>query len=265
MAGIDHTCIYFHNGQLMKDVSHCDWLETTDKNNDTELTPINEVYLLPFEVSRDGVFIKDDFGHTFSGLTAEFAYDWFHRNKIVNAIKRRKAHKDLKTEGFYELSEKYPDAADYIVRFLKSSEDIDILVYESKDFNVTYYRTKSDNYVVLGGYGHYANPYTHFYHRGYGDQFERKMACECYQWLMEDVFEEVIETVYHWYTLCDKINLTDKLMDEIVKEFQSLFNYKSYWNMTPEERTNRRRTLDYDPESIFSETITYKTKDEVPN
>ena len=25
MASIDHTCIHFHNGMLMKETDHCDW------------------------------------------------------------------------------------------------------------------------------------------------------------------------------------------------------------------------------------------------
>ena len=37
-----------------------------------------------------------------------------------------------------------------------------------------------ESYVLLGGYGHWRNPYTHFFHRGYGEVFERQMGKECY-------------------------------------------------------------------------------------
>lgn len=48
-----------------------------------------------------------------------------------------------------------------------------------------------NHYVWLGGYGHNGNPYTHFIHRGYGKDFEKKMLKECYSWLMEDVLEDI--------------------------------------------------------------------------
>lgn len=31
MASIDHTCIYFHNGMLMKEISHCE-VKSLEKN-----------------------------------------------------------------------------------------------------------------------------------------------------------------------------------------------------------------------------------------
>ena len=54
MASIDHTCIYFHNGMLMKEIDHCDWIErdTAWETSDGKIHTTNAVCLLnkPFVI-----------------------------------------------------------------------------------------------------------------------------------------------------------------------------------------------------------------------
>jgi hypothetical protein len=66
-----------------------------------------------------------------------------------------------------------------------------------KESYVSFYRDKitNDTYIVLGGYGHHANVYAHFMHRGYGKEFERKMAQEAFDWCSRDVLRCVADYI----------------------------------------------------------------------
>jgi hypothetical protein len=48
---------------------------------------------------------------------------------------------------------------------------------------------------VIGGYGHWKNVYCHFMARGYGDEFEEKMAAEAYKWACEKVLVDISESI----------------------------------------------------------------------
>ena len=130
----------------------------------------------------------------------------------------------------YESEIKWQDEremCDYIARYIWD-ERYEITVYESNSFNVIYYLDfkKNENYVILGGYGHYINPYTHFYKRGLPEEIERMLMSECYEWLMEDVIKDC----------CEALAEDIWSVDALVRDYQKDFGYKSWYDMTEEER-----------------------------
>lgn len=131
----------------------------------------------------------------------------------------------------YESDDKWQDEeemCDYTARYVWADR-YELTVYESDNFNVIYFLDfeKNENYVILGGYGHYVNPYTHFYGRGLPEEVERMLMSECYEWLMEDIIKDCVEALAaesFWYG------------DEFVRDYQKDFGYKSWYNMTEEEQ-----------------------------
>ena len=89
---------------------------------------------------------------------------------------------------------------DYKDRFYylnNENAEIVAMCNDTQSFCVTFYYAKDTKnaYITFGGYGHNLNPYLHFYSRGYGKEFERKMCNECYKWLMETVLPECLSGV----------------------------------------------------------------------
>lgn len=103
------------------------------------------------------------------------------------------------------------------------SDDVFVWVLHKPTYNVSLYMDGSDVYVLLGGYGHYDNPYTHFMDRGFGEEFELEILAECYSWLCENV-------------LPDKILGASRYDDE--KSYNKALYYTSYWDLPNEQRTN---------------------------
>lgn len=194
MGGIDHTIICFHNAKLMKSL--------TKKVGD------DYIDLIPFDYNRDAKLIDFKFDKRVRDLS--IAVNEGEIKKVENCLS-------------YGLSE---DDFEYYSRYMK--DNLNIFTYESKNFNVIFYITDEDQYVMLGGYGHYLNPYTHFYDRGYGEGFERKMGKECYEWLMEDVLNDIIS----------RTGIKYEENYDLIKSIRNKCNYKTYWEMTPEEREN---------------------------
>ena len=108
------------------------------------------------------------------------------------------------------------------------------ILTQPEDYNVTFYMNGDESYVLLGGYGHWRNPYTHFFHRGYGEVFERQMGKECYEWLCEDVLSDLVgnESDEAYLRRCHRLR------------------FKRYWDMNEEERAVYLNTklIDYDEE-----------------
>lgn len=106
---------------------------------------------------------------------------------------------------------------------MNSQSTAELICFETHRYNVIYYidRSKEETYIVLGGYGHYMNPYIHFYNRGLPNEVERMLMSECYEWLMEDVLNEVVDI------------LTDYSFEaeDVVKEYQKSFNYETYFDL----------------------------------
>lgn len=202
MAGADHTIICFHNGKLMRSL----------------YKPDGDSYesVIPFEYSRDAELVKPKASIKkiipYECSTGRFR-QWFG-------------------EHFMELLPR-----EYIGYF--HEDGIRIFTYQSENYNAIFYLKDDESYVMLGGYGHYVNVYTHFYKCGYGESFERKMAKECYRWLFEKVF-----------TPCWVYSFTKEDYKEGLDlfYFREKFHYKNFWDMTKEEREEdyKHELMDYD-------------------
>ena len=188
MAGIDHTIIAFKNGRLMK--------------NTVQFTEDDQcISLIPFSYNRDGQILGYDLGHGYSYALR----NW--REKLAALL--AKAEDD---DMFFSYVDK----------------NVEIILCVLRDCNVTFYLDSRNTYVMLGGYGHYRNPYTHFYGRGYGEDFELKMATECYEWLCETVLKCALEALPQY----------SREMEHHLNRLQVRLGYKSFWSMTAEERRN---------------------------
>lgn len=188
MAAIDHTIIGFHNGKLMRSLYQ-------EKGDDY-------VSLLPFNYNRDGEVLDVKFDKEYE------IYDVYSDNKLIDWL-------------IHKIGRKIPREKYYY----KFSEDTQIVYIEDLSCNIVFYLTKEESFVTIGGYGHYGCPYLHFYNRGYGDNFERKMAKECYRWLCEDLLEDAI-----WqYT-------SHENFEAIYKSFLSKLCFMSYCDMSEEQQ-----------------------------
>lgn len=202
MAGIDHTIICFHNGKLMRSLYKAD-----DDSYESAI---------PFEYSRDAELIKPKVSTKkmipYSCSTGRFR-QWFGKH-FMDLLPRK-----------------------YIGYF--HEDDIRIFTYQSENYNAIFYLKDDESYVMLGGYGHYDNVYTHFFERGYGQGLERKMAKECYRWLFEEVF-----------SYCWSVIFKDRAHEDEADLFrlQKKFHYKNFWDMTREEREEdyKHELIDYD-------------------
>lgn len=187
MAGVDHTIICFHNGKLMRSLS---------KEVDGKFESF-----IPFQFNRDAVLLNVYYDQeTIVTYENNRFFRWIER-KFADALSRER------------------------VGYLRN-EFTEIITYRSEDFNVIFYLSGDETYVMLGGYGHYNNPYTHFYDRGYGEEFERKMAKECYEWL----FEYILSIVVDW---------VPSFSGNYENEYQRLcraFGFKIFWDMNSEEQ-----------------------------
>lgn len=192
MAAIDHTVIVYKNGDYLKDP------DTYDENGDF-------INLCPFDYSRDGEItaIYEEDGTKIEVLWSDIK--WYHDEydaiyeregicgaplfpitwwKLVKTV-QWKLHAMRKSCYIKDVGVwKYGDVEIYFYR-----DDL-------RETYVSFYKDSEDTYVLLGGYGHLENPYTHFMHRGYGDEFESKMAAEAYQWLCMDILRVVGESIY---------------------------------------------------------------------
>lgn len=205
MAGIDHTIIAFHNGKLMR--------------NEEKVEVDQYTSLIPFQYTRDGELYGVDFDKKIE------IPQYYSDNKLGDWIIRK-----LGT-----LIDK-----EYAYFYRKDEEEI--LVYKSEDYNVTFYMNGDESYVLLGGYGHWRNPYTHFFHRGYGEVFERQMGKECYEWLCEDVLSDLVHQNDDYYIG----NEADAAYHRLCHRLR----FKRYWDMNEEERAVYLNTklIDYDEE-----------------
>ena len=215
MAGVDHTIIAYKNGKLLKNPYSFD-------ENDKYVSNI------PFSYDRDGRIFGYDMNTHMAGKEGWLA-------KVL------KKCLDKLSPFCYDF------AVDKVSYYVNGTTEI--FLYEGEHFNVTIYMSGEDSYVLFGGYGHYAMPYTHFYHRGYGEDFERAMAAECYEYICEDVLKDMI-------SLVPCLNEGEYFGNEEhqLKRIQGRLRFKSYWDMTREEREayhNRDKRMPYYEDSII--------------
>lgn len=269
MASIDHTCIYFHNGMLMKEISHCDWLErdTAWATSDGEIhitneivDTVNNIELLPFDTTRDGLF-TDDATVNIKDMNRIFPDVWFNGNK-------RKEARVLKAwdKNSWKTEEKYPKLDfENRVYWYKDLNKL-IITQHTEDYCLTFYfkLDTRDSWVVLGGYGHYANPFTHFYHRGYGEEFEKKMAHEAYIWVCERLLPDLLDYCISETLEEDEEYFMGAEYTQYYKALAEMLRFKHYWSMceTEEDKEDHFNTdnMQYDPESIFPESKTIRAE-----
>ena len=200
MAGIDHTIIAFKNGKLLRTLGYFD---------DGRLE--SWVSHIPFDYNRDGEILGLEFGRPYMESV------WCSKYRIVEWFMKKIAKRFINPTKYYFYENKTKE----------------IILVSGENYNVTYYIDENDAYVLLGGYGHYMNPYTHFYSRGYGEEFERKMARECYEWLCERVLTNALN---ERYGILDNVQLS---------RLQHKLYYKSYWDMTKEEKKHYGEPMEY--------------------
>lgn len=203
MAGIDHTIIFFHNG---KEVI----------NPPTKFIIKNHI----ITYGRDGD-VNDVYFNNKHHYSNEFKHykssDCYHYEEKYWRTKCRILNKILNSLKFKKLVE------ERFTLYFKDN-DIEIFILISEEYNISYIFSDEESYVILGGYGHRCNCYTHFYGRGYGEKFERKMCKECYRWLCEEEFSSMYENYLGKY-----------VEDENLKIYWKKLFFKPYWDMTESE------------------------------
>lgn len=207
MAGIDHTIIFYKNGKVTKEK------EINYKNFNIMWDRDAQLYCIKNTETNEEIrkFKRFD------------TMDYHYEKRYIQSSRFLKSYSIREFLSNFLPKKKEPDS---IIEYFKS-DDLEIINLITFDYNALYIFTDEDTYAMVGGYGHIANPYTHFYHRGYGEQFENKMVQECYEWLCEDVLkDQILRVIYNW----------DE--DEVIKDYWEKLNFKSYWDMTDEERKN---------------------------
>jgi hypothetical protein len=197
MAGIDHTRIFYHNGEVIEE---------------PEELIINGKKII---YGRDGDIYKIDDKE----LEHIILWDGYH----YEDHRTFSTPFSLLNKLLYKLNLKERIEDSWILYY--KDNNLEVYSYYESCCNISYIFTEADCYVIFGGYGHYQNPYTHFYHRGYGEEFENKMTKECYEWICERQLKNVLEYCYGYFDNEDKIKLYHKKL-----------RFKSYWDMTDEER-----------------------------
>ena len=213
MAATDHTVIVYKNGEYFKEPYN--WVDDIyfnlcpfDYTRDGEITHVVSPEGKLKSIVEETKWYRDEDRALYErdgiGNISRFRLSWW---TIMQAIKW-KLH--LMRRVCYETE----------VGMWKSG-DVEVYIYlnNAKMTCVSFYKDVTDTYVVLGGYGHYENPYTHFMSRGYGDEFEEKMATEAYQWLCSDILSFVSTSIF------DNWQKTDEWFHEMQQELR----YEEKW------------------------------------
>ena len=193
MAAIDHTTIVFKNGKLMKDDDLCYYNYEKDEY----------VNLLPFEYTRDGsihIVVNPDGVREDLWLSKKWYRDEY------DALYERDGWRDWSTvrktpHGIWAWL-KYKLHFMHKIGYRKEvctwkwcEQELYIYHDELNQSYVSFYLDDKDSYIVIGGYGHWKNVYCHFMDRGYGDEFEEKMAAEAFRWACGDILVDISESI----------------------------------------------------------------------
>lgn len=259
MAAIDHTIIGFKNGKLLENLYFIKCEEKQAVFEDTGETytafeTVAEKNFIPFDYNRDGLITnrKQRLEEWMEVYNEDCNYDPAKHSKKWKKYcdkLRNKYFKHIKNPYKYDCPEEYK-----IRYYYKKDDDVEIIaVYnEIQDYCVTFYFTEEDSYVLLGGYGHHSNPFLHFYERGYGRQFERKMAKDCYKWLCEDVLEEAMKNIPGLTTDKYNDNVDEDDYHKLLKKLNHMHwldkpkNYKdkSLIELDPEATDKKRKEFE---------------------
>ena len=197
MAAIDYTVIVYKNGEYM---------EHPYKFDEEKELCINKC---PFDYARDGMIthveITDADSHKGKMKSIVDEIKWY-RNEH-DCVYERDGIDDISHLRFnwftitqvikWKLHLMKRVRYNHEIGVWKSGDkEVYIYIDNVKQTCVSFYKDTNDTYAVLGGYGHYENPYTHFMNRGYGDEFESKMAVEAYQWLCRDILDNIPNSIF---------------------------------------------------------------------
>lgn len=182
MAWIDHTCLY--------------WIDGKPSNYDDVKEALEEYGLY---WTRDGVVYSKDKENVVSTATSYDPDSLVYRERYLFFKKLWDLYPPKFIRGAYYgtlrflnniLTRLFPAYKDYdrvyTDRKFKRAE-VFIQTEHQGNLNISFVTIRNHGIVILGGYGHFINPYTHFMDRGYGDEFERKMHEEAYDWCLEQL------------------------------------------------------------------------------
>ena len=205
MAAIDHTCIVFKNGKYIPE-------QDTYTYDESE----NFHWLIPFKYNRDGKILEvaDPFGAMIdiydNTKWYRDEYDAFYqRAGWRNFGSVRKTPYGIWNWLKYHLH--FTERVGYRKEVGVYNQGGTEVVIHHDEFNqcyVSFYSDRKDTYIVIGGYGHYNNVYCHFMGRGYGDEFEGKMAAEAFRWACDKILVEISESIFNgsWEAEEDFVN-----------------------------------------------------------
>lgn len=191
MAGIDHTCLYWIYGEPS------DWEDVQAVLDKYGLTWSRDgyVYVKSKENIADSTTSYDPNSLVYRERYSLFKKLWsYDPPKFLSGI----YFGTLRTldKCLLWLSPAYKDY-DRVYRSYKF-KDAEVLIQTEHqgDLNISFVTVPGHAVVILGGYGHFINPYTHFMDRGYGDEFECKMQEEAYRWCMEQLVDVLFYLFY---------------------------------------------------------------------
>ena len=219
MAGIDHTSITYKDGKSYgKDIEV--------KGYKFCITRDSELRSIEIEREKRTVYARNEYNKKDKNIEfMEQYYGWHYwwepRSKKLPLINK-----------YIEIKEKKYGT---IINFYLD-EQIMVIGANFEKFNTVFVSGKDEkgehfSFVEIGGYGHNCNPYTHFYNRGYGEDFEKKLEKECYkEFLMDDVAEEIFDILEHYKD--------DFPYDYEIEDFKLQFAHVGYfsrlWNQEGE-------------------------------
>ena len=228
MAGIDHTTIVFKNGRWLKEVYEVD--EETGE----------WIIRCPFDYGRDGNIhiVRDPLGNVI-----DISEDMKVYHDEYDAIYVRDGIRNFRTiaKNLYGIRAWLKWTLRFMHKLYYTKEvgvwkkgdveylngDVEVYIYHDgpNQSYVSFYSDGDDTYIVIGGYGHHKNVYCHFMDRGYGDEFEEKMAAEAFRWACDDILVEISESIYESWVE----------QEDFVNEMRERFGYEEPYKIVDRE------------------------------
>lgn len=219
MASIDHTSISYKDGES--------WgKEIEVKGYNFCITRDSELKYIEIKEKNKTIYAKNEYNK--KNKDTEFMeqyhgwnYWWEPRVKKLPLINK-----------WIDVKEKVYGT---IVNFYRDKK-IMIIGANFENFNTVFISGEDENgkhfsFAEIGGYGHNCNPYTHFYNRGYGADFEKKLEKECYEeFLMDDVFEDIYDILER-----EKEGFAEEFDIDLLKtQFAYVGYFSNMWNQNGE-------------------------------